>query len=259
MVIDYFWVNVASLELHKGAATVTFYIDVKLNRQDKDNNYSIIDTRLNSTIVNNLAGSGYNFQLTGSAGTSGSDVWTFENETILTGQYRVDHNEDGTASSNVSAYAYNGYWGIDNWLSGNFKLPTIPRYFTKTPQITLTNTTTNSAAFDWNTSENCNGVRYYLDDATIGVDVFDGKATEGSFVVEDLISNSNHQIYIECKKTDSGLWSKSDVVDFTTSNKTSHLKINGEDKNATPYIRTNGEWKVAVPYIRINNNWEECK
>lgn len=140
--LNYSWQNIASWSVSKGQATVTFYIDAKLSRQDTAGNYSVVDTRLNSTIVNSLSGSGYNFQLTGSGGTSGSSVWYFGNETILTGQYTVNHSDSGSGSSTVSAYAYNKYWGIDQWFSGSFTLPTIARA-SQPSCITYPNTTTN--------------------------------------------------------------------------------------------------------------------
>ena len=114
MALTYSWQNIASWSVSKGSATVNFYIDAKLNSQSISGNSSVVDTRLNSTISGGLAGSGYQFTLTGSAGISGSSVWTFENETILTGQYTVNHNGDGTASTYISSYVYNKYWSISN-------------------------------------------------------------------------------------------------------------------------------------------------
>ena len=125
--LNYNWQTLATWSISKGAATVTFTIDAKLNRQDTNGNYSVVDTRLNSAIVNNLSGSGYSFSLTGATSISGNGIWYFGNETILTGQYTVYHNDNGSASSTVSASVYNKYWGISNTFSGGFDLPTIVR------------------------------------------------------------------------------------------------------------------------------------
>lgn len=127
MALGYNWTNIASRVVYRGAATITFNIEVKLNRQDTTGNYSVVDTRLTSTIVNSLSGSGYNFTLTGANGISGSAVWYFGNETILTGQTTIYHNDDGTKTGNASAYCYNGYWSISESFSGSFELPTIAR------------------------------------------------------------------------------------------------------------------------------------
>lgn len=127
MAIGYSWTTIASRTVYRGQATVTFNIDVKLNSQDTVNNYSVVDTRLTSSIVNGLSGSGYSFTLTGSNGISGTGVWYFGNETILTGQTIIYHNDDGTKISSASAYCYNKYWSISESFSGSFELPTIAR------------------------------------------------------------------------------------------------------------------------------------
>lgn len=256
MALGYSWTNIATWSVSKGQATVHFWIDAKLNRQDTAGNYSVVDTRLNSTIVNNLSGSGYNFQLTGSNGISGSDVWHFGDETILTGQYTVTHNVDGTASSSVSAYAYNKYWGIDHWFSGNFDLPKIARNFTSTPKISIVNTTTTTITFKWETSETCNDVQYFLDGSSSGVDVFNNSAKSGTFTIEGLNPNSSHTIYVKCKKADSGLTSNSKASSFTLSNKTIRFKVGGSYKGATPYIKINGVWKVATTYLKTEGEWK---
>lgn len=132
MALGYNWINIAHIEIYRGAAKVDLWIDAKLNRQDLINNYSVVDTRLNSTISGSLAGSGYKFTLTGSGGTEGGGIWTFEDETILTGQTTIYHNEDGTKVGSATAYCYNGYWGISENFSGTFELPTIARASTPT-------------------------------------------------------------------------------------------------------------------------------
>lgn len=125
--LTYEWQNIANWSVHKGYSNVTFWLDAKLNRQDINGNYSVIDTRLNSSIDNSLSGTGYNFQLTGSSGRSGSEIWYFENETILTGQYTDWHNNDGTKSTYIETYVYNRYWGIENTFGAWVDLPSIPR------------------------------------------------------------------------------------------------------------------------------------
>ena len=256
--LNYNWQNVASWAYSNGTATVTFYVDAKLNSQNQAGNYSIVDTRLNSTVVNNISGSGYNFQLTGSGGTSGSAVWYFGNETILTGQFRVDHNANGTAAAAIHAWVANTYWRFGQSIDTTVSLPTIPRYFSKTPNISEVSKNTTSVNIKWSTSEGCNRVRYKIDNGN-WIDVFSGNATSGNFTVSNLLSNSTHSIVAECRKADSNLTSNSNTLSVTTSNKTGHLKIDGVEKDATPYIRVNGQWKVAIPYIRNNNNWERSK
>ena len=125
--LTYEWQNIANWTVYRANGSVTFWIDAKLNRQDINGNYSVIDTRLNSTAVNPISGTGYNFQLTGSSGRSGSEIWYFADETILTGQYTDWHNNDGTKSTYIEAYVYNRYWSIENTFGAWVDLPAIPR------------------------------------------------------------------------------------------------------------------------------------
>lgn len=130
MAIGYDWVNVASRQIVRSERNVivSFYIDVKLSSQDTVNNYSVVDTRLRSTTQNGyISGTGYKFTLTGSGGREGSEIWTFDNEIILTGQTTIYHNEDGTKVGSAAAYCYNSYWGISENFNGTFELPTIAR------------------------------------------------------------------------------------------------------------------------------------
>lgn len=146
MALGYNWTTVREVVVQKGAATVTFRINAKLNRQVTADNYSVVDTQLTSSIVNNLAGSGYSFSLSGANTISGDTVWTFENETILTGQLpNVYHESDGKKTLNISARVYNRYWGIDTTFSGNVELPTIPRA-SQPSCVTHPNTTKNVGA-----------------------------------------------------------------------------------------------------------------
>ena len=125
--LTYEWQNIANWTVYRANGSVTFWIDAKLSRQDINGNYSVIDTRLNSTAVNPISGTGYNFQLTGSAGRSGSEIWYFADETILWGQYTDWHNNDGTKSTYIEAYVYNRYWSIENTFGAWADLPSIPR------------------------------------------------------------------------------------------------------------------------------------
>lgn len=190
MALGYNWTNIASRSVARGQATVTFWIDVKLNRQDTTNNYSVVDTRLTSTVVNNLSGSGYSFTLTGSAGTSGSAVWTFENETILTGQTTIYHNADGTKTSSASAYCYNSYWGISESFSGNFTLPTIPR--ASTPSISPSSTFNIGDTITINTNRASTSFTHTLSltfgsySYQIATDVTDSTTLDTSTIANDL-------------------------------------------------------------------------
>ena len=128
------WKSYASTSYTASAgAKVTFYLEAKYSSQNTANNTTTVYTRLRSTISGGtLRGSGYSFTCTYCDKRSGTGVWTFENETILSGGFWQNHNDDGTAEIGLSAHVYNKYHGIDFWFStsgsGNrIFLPTIPR------------------------------------------------------------------------------------------------------------------------------------
>lgn len=126
------WVNVAGYTVYTGGgASVSFWIDAKLTKQDKATNKSYIDTRLNTTVYGSVGGAGYGFWVTGSNGNYGGGTWWYSNTTTCTGSYSVEHNDDGTKTTTISANAYNNYLGFNISFSGDGVLPKIDRY----PQI----------------------------------------------------------------------------------------------------------------------------
>lgn len=186
------WTNVAQSSWSDGVATVTFYIDVKLNRQDTTNNYSVVDTKLRSTVVNNAAGSGFAYTLTGSAGWSGNSVWYFANEDILTGQTTIYHDPDGKKVGSASSYCYNKILGINITFSGSFELPTIPRASTVTVNpnpfnigdtITI-NTNRASTSFTHTLSLSFGNFTY-----SIGSGITDSTTLDTSTIATDLYQN----------------------------------------------------------------------
>lgn len=168
LTLNYEWQNITSWTVYRANGSVTFWIDAKINRQDINGNYSVIDTRLTSTVVNPISGTGYNFKLTGSSGRSGSDVWTFANETILTGQYTDYHNQDGSKTTYIEAYVFNNYWNIENTFGVWVASPTIPRSATITGANNFTDeenavfTFTNKANF-----QTMPYLKFYIDNTLI--------------------------------------------------------------------------------------------
>ena len=168
LTLNYEWQNITSWTVNRANGSVTFWIDAKINRQDINNNYSVIDTRLTSTVVNPISGTGYNFKLTGSNGRSGSGVWTFANETILTGQYTDYHNQDGSKTTYIEAYVFNNYWNIENTFGVWVASPTIPRSATITGANNFTDeenavfTFTNKANF-----QTMPYLKFYIDNTLI--------------------------------------------------------------------------------------------
>ena len=86
------WKNYASYSWSYGIA---FYIDAYYSAQDIGKNQTTVYTRLTSTATNpnGTGGSGYKFQCTYCTEKSGSSVWWFDNETILSSPATaVTHN-----------------------------------------------------------------------------------------------------------------------------------------------------------------------
>lgn len=124
------WKSYASSSVTISGATVTFYLEAKYNSQSTANNTTVINTRLRSTINSGsaLRGAGYSFTCSYCTGKSGSEVWSFANEVILSsGDKTITHNSDGKKTLSLSATAKNTYWGINKSLSANVSLPTINR------------------------------------------------------------------------------------------------------------------------------------
>lgn len=114
-----------------GGSKVTFYLEARYISQSVANNTSIVQTRLRSTITGSIRGTGYEFTCTYCDTRSGTGIWTFENEVIISsGDKTITHNTDGTKSLSLSATAKNTYWNINKSMSVTVSLPKIDRLAT---------------------------------------------------------------------------------------------------------------------------------
>lgn len=246
-----------------------FYIELKyeLLEQNSLENYSSVKYYLYLGSIDGYSGSGsssVNCYINGE--TDGDLVGTTKsipaNSKTLIGTriVKIEHDDLGRCNPNYSAYAWSNwnYLG-EAKMSGSYHLPDIPRNFTETPTISVSEITTTSVTFTWSTSENCNWVRYYLDNHSSWVDVFNQNATNGVFTISNLGPNEGHKVYAECRRADSGLWKNSNTITFQTSSKTLSLKVNGAWILATPYLKINNSWKVVIPYKKVNGAWKRGK
>ena len=113
---------------HSSGAKITFYLDAKYSKQDIANNNTTIETRLRSVMnVGSASGSGYSFTCSYATPRSGTAIWYFATETILTGSSTITHNSDGTKSLTLTATVANSYLKINGELTGTVELPQIPR------------------------------------------------------------------------------------------------------------------------------------
>jgi len=145
-------------------------------------------------------------------------------------EFVIGHNGDGTKSIGYSAVLPRYSSSLPEVsTSGSATLPTIPRGFSGGIGLTVASMTETSVTFNWSTTETCNWVRYHFDGSAGWHDVFGDSATSGSFTVYNgdslygggtgtvsISAASSHSVYIECRRQDSGIWSNSGAVPFTT-------------------------------------------
>ena len=139
------WQTIKSYDWQPGTGfNFTVYLEARYTSQDKTGNYSKLKTRLRS-VVNAGSGSGYGYGWSCSYcnSISGSALWTFDTETILSSSEQVIyHNADGTKTLTLSASGYVNGAGFSFNISEEVTFPTIERV----PTITLAN--------DFNDEEN---------------------------------------------------------------------------------------------------------
>ena len=136
--------------------------------------------------------------------------------TSLTTMYIKDipHNDDGSKTINIKVKLYKtvGYGTYDPGecnVDANFTLTTIPRYFSSTPSMSVTNITETSAKINWSTPETCANVNYRIGaNGTWATVTTDANAKSGSYTVTGLRHNTSYTIYGDFKRRDSGLWSQ---------------------------------------------------
>jgi hypothetical protein len=203
------------------------------NSQNTTDNYTEIGWNLKGSGSN----SGYivsgNFKVTidgENVYNSSTRINLYNGTEVASGTKKIYHNSDGTKNFGVSLEA--GIYTVDvNCTgSGSWDLDTIPRYFSSTPVLTLVSKTETSYTFKWTTSENCNYVRWYFDNSSSWHNAYSGNAKSGTFIVNtgDYLTNdssttyisigayTSHSVCAECRRDDSGLWSKSNTSTNTT-------------------------------------------
>lgn len=256
--LNYNWQNVASYHVDTGGGGgVTFYIDAKLSSQSSIGNYSVVDTRLNTTVTGYAGGSGYGFSLTGSGGRSGSEVWYYENETVLIGQITITHNADGKKSSTLSAGAYNNYLGFNINFSGDIILPRInkPPFVS---DLTTSGITYNSASASFTITDDggktvtSTSISVYSDSALTQL-VETKPGTSATFTG----LHPNRDYWIVGRATNEVGTRTTNTSQIKTEGSVVRVRINGVWKEAMPYVRINGTWKETIPYIRANGDWKE--
>lgn len=125
----------------------------------------------------------------------------------------VPHNNNGTKSCEVRAYAYIGI-APDNVVvdAHTLTLDTIPRYANFTTGVD--NQTMTSARVKWSADARISEGQYFLDNKTSAVKITTNAAS-GSFTVSGLSPGTSHSVKIRLKRSDSGLWTEKNVSFIT--------------------------------------------
>lgn len=250
------WQNIDKYEwTFSVGASVTFYLDAKYSSQDKTNNKTTVNTRLRSVLNSgSVAGSGYKFDCSYATSKSGSAVWTYKTETILSGEGTVTHNTNGSKSVTLSASVANTYLGLDEKLSATVELPTIQRY--ATANQSLNSKTQTTIKMNWSSDSTIDYIWYSINGGTnwTGINVADGKS--GTYTISNLTAGTKYSIKTRVRRKDSQLTTDSSALSVTTNEYMTKYKINGVWKDAIPYIKVGGFWKKAIPYIKVDGAWK---
>lgn len=122
------WTQIGSASVTINGATLTYIVEAQLSSQSVAENKSYINTRARTTLSSGASMSAYNysFSCTGCATRSGTGLWTYTSETVLTGSTSVTHNDDGTGTLTVAGSCSGSIIGTLS-ASGSISLPTIAR------------------------------------------------------------------------------------------------------------------------------------
>lgn len=147
------WTEIASGSQTINGATLTYILEAQLTSQSVTENKSYINTRARTTLSAFASMSTYNwgFTATGCTSRTGTNLYRYATETVLTGSTVVSHNEDGTGSLTMTGSAY-GSVGINIELSGSIDLPSIARSSrsTATPDPLVLSSSTNQLVVNTN-------------------------------------------------------------------------------------------------------------
>lgn len=149
----------------------------------------------------------------------------YSSVTLKSGTLSVAHNTDGkksiSYSFSVTDTSGQTYTCGNASASGTLALTNIPRYLSIT-SLEITNKTETSIVVKWSVSDPRNSTYYSFDNGTTWI----GSATDGESLASDgksgtfnilnLTANTSYNLKVKIKRTDSGLWTESGNIAFTT-------------------------------------------
>ena len=250
-----------------------FYVDWQQTSQSESGNYTNINWQLNIHCRWNYYS---NAIRSNGVSINGSSVYgggTFSNINqgnyrLASGSLRINHNNDGTKTFNISTSG----WVIDGGdTSGsqNFTLNKINRYAT-TNSVTGSDIENN---FSVNYSKYVNDYKYKLRISYPGIrpiETIDDYVSDTSFALSSATIEDIYNTYPNTNTFDLGFaietWDSAGttklsagnekVINCTKVDRIARLYVNNEFKRAVPYVWVTNEWKKAIPYVWSNNEWK---
>lgn len=131
--------------------------------------------------------------------------WTVGSHT-----FTVAHNGDGSKHIGFDGYYYTGISPSDLGASGSATLTKIPRYANIT-SFKNTATTVNNATFYWTADSKCDVLQYSLNNGSTWSNV-----SGSTFSISGLSPGTSYNVKIKVRRTDSGLYTTSNNISFTT-------------------------------------------
>ena len=177
---------------------------------------------------------------------------------VASGSTRVYHNNDGTKSIGFSFSVSSidkSYLPGSASGSGSMNLTTIARYLTITKHK-LKETSPTRLTIEWATNVARDKTQYSLNGGS-WADASDTiiSNTSGYYTISGLNPNTSYTVKTRLRRTDSGLYTESDVLNLKTTGQTAYYKVNGSWKKATFFVKENQEWKLAISNYK-NNGWK---
>lgn len=201
----------------------TYILTLEEASQSIENNETIINYKFDLTDDGNWFWELWGDKITYSIKANGKDITSgsipdhmTNNQTITMGSFVVPHNTDGTKSITYSFSVTDGanqyYTSGNASANGTMALTAIPRYanFTK---LEYTNLTENSLTVKWNADAACDSVAYTINNAG-----WVYPAVDTTIEIGDLSANTEYNIRVAIKRTDSQLWTYSEHHYFKTYN-----------------------------------------
>lgn len=157
--------------------------------------------------------------------------WTVGSHT-----FTVPHNSDGSKHIGFDGYYYTGISPSDLGASGSATLTKIARY-AKITSFKNTSSTITSATFSWTADSSCNSIEYSLNNGSwVGT-------SGSSFTISNLTPETTYNIKIRVRRSDSGLYTESNNISFST-------------KSLTRIINTPLEMNIGGNLLLKFENWQ---